>query len=538
MKRLETGSFSVSEKQNLEAQTDAVMAPGSSISKQENLDKVQGAQQEQEPEKPKSWRDSFAGGLFGSPYANKQEAGISKAQEKIAKRTGKSVEEIKESMTGPGYQSGKLLDSSGVMFTPAIKSDNPTKTAEQLKLAAQQAYAKGDVAAGDRYTREYETIISVVGDKEAAKINAQHQVMPGLPVIARDQNGQLKKTSVVKGPNDQNGNPTYVDSHTGDTYDSTSIRGIGEAEAKASENIRSGLRKESMDHAASQAKAGNILYSTGMIMDIGEKNRAALTQWTSGGSTAIDTLAREGVSLYNLASEVSSSIFGKGRTEKFNPDQMAALERGHTMAQKNLEQIEKGAAAGRISEVTADAARIEQYATMASYELAMVYGQEGRSLSNEDWARFRTLLEGKDPNRQREAFAELFMQIEGDLDRKGQQLFANDSPQIADFYRGYQYNPLEGVSKPLREAVIDKDPFLSQTYQKLVNSMPQRGVIQRDPLIPEGNQPAPGQMATPQGIQVPQRAVQALRQNPELIEQFKAKYGLDDSQIQTLLQGE
>lgn len=514
-------------KDSLEAQTEAVTAPGSSVQKQQNLQQVE---QLQSQEKPQSWRDSFAGGLFGSPYS-KKERKLEKAQQKVSDYTGVPVDKIRGTLTGR-YETGKLIDTSGVTFTPGANPKQAPKTAKEALLASQEAYSRGDQSEGDRMRRIYDTYMQAVSDEEKAKVLGQEGLRAGAPVKIFDPSTNTWRiTSAVPGMPDQDGQNTLVDAETGQPINPQLAQGIGEDEAKASEAIRKGLEKETIAHAARQANFGNVLHSMSRAIEIGRNNPQALTYYTSSGASLINNLRQEGINIYQMGSEIINGV----KTNKFNVEDVA---RGKSQIEKNMLALDKQLEQGKISQVAADAARLKMYTTLMTYEVAMAYGQEGRAMSDTDRKLFEQVVSDQvEPQRQLQALSELMVQLEGNLDRQAQSLFGNNSPNVAGFMSRYRYNPLGNVARPVSEVVVANDPRLKASYDFMRSSLNRSGVIQRDPIAPARPITPPGQMQQPQGIQIPRGAIEALRQNPNLIEQFKQKYGLDDAGVQSILQG-
>lgn len=488
-------------KDELEAQTEAVTAPGPSTQRNQNLQEVQRSQTDGTQPKEPSWRDNFSGGLFNSPYS-KRDSAFNKAQQRIAQSTGRSVEEVNSVLTGSN-QRKPLIDTTGLIFSPGSDPAKAPKSAKEALLASQEAFSRGDTSEGERLRRIYDTYMQAVGDEEKAKLDAELAPRVGAPTkVWNPEKNEWDIVSLIPGQPDENGRSTLMNSSTGQPVNPEMTQGIHPDEAKAAEAVRSGLQKDMISHANATASFGNVVHAMDRVLEIGRNNPEALTYYTSSGAGIVNNLMQEGVNLYNMGLEIINPAMEKGLTSgKFDE---AEFSKAKNSVEKGLQTLEDDVVKGKISRVAADAARIKMYTTLMTYEVGMAYGQEGRSFTGEKFRLFQEVLsDSVEPQRQLQALSELMLQLEGNLDRNSQQLFGSNSPLIQGFYERYRYNPLGNVAKPVSEVVIANDPRLQQAYDFMKGSLQQSGVIQRDPTQgPQNPMPQPGQMSDPAPVEV------------------------------------
>lgn len=532
-------------KDDLEAQTEAVTAPGPNDQRQQNLEQVQQTQQPQTPSSAPSWKDTFAGGLFNSPYSKKQDQMRDKAIGKISTATGVGQDQIRNTLTGStGIKPG--IDTSSVVFTPGKATGKAPTSAENAYVLAQQAYARGDKGEGDRYMNDFNNFMKVYSSKKGAEAIAQAGVVtPGQPVkIFSEETGRYKKVSPIPGPVDPTtGQPSLIDPDTKQPIDPNSVVKISKEESDRADDALNRLKDPLLQNAEARHSYGNVISNMGTVAEIAQRSPEALTY---ASSTTADTLAKlrqEGLnfgSMFNIIG-AEKQFQGMLNTRKIDQGTISkTVEEGRSA----LAKLDQDVATGKISQIAADAAKIKTINLLSAYELAGAYGQTGRAVSENELALFKEAVsDGIGIPRQIQAMSQLSQLLEKKVDSQTQALYSPENPMIQTFIKDYGYSPIGEAPRPVREATVGNDPRLQATYDLFkkygdgssgqVNPSPA-------PTTPVPTKaPAPGQMATPAQPTAPSEAIEILKKDPTSrnIELFKKHFGATDETINQLLSG-
>lgn len=526
---------SVRQASGLDEQTDEAVEGSAAQTGIPNSSGPQAAPSATAQPQEKSWKDTFAGGLFNSPYSKKDRM-LNNAQQKIADSTGQTLEQVQQTVRG-GNTRAPLIDTTGLVFTPGKDEDSLPKSAEAAHVAAQEAFRNGNEAEGNRLMAVYQDYMNVSSEKERQKVAAATGVQPGSNAKVLDpETGRYRLVHVAQGPADENGRPTFIDVDTGQPLPEQ-VFGFSKLETDRREFVAKELAKETASHTNAMAGYGNVLASAGQIVEIAKRSPAALTTGTATGASWINQFKTEGINAYNLAYDVVNGNVNRSiASGKFTPESLAQVKQESA---KGMEAIDKAFERGAISQVAADRARIELYRNTMVYEVGAAFNQSGRDLSNEDANRFKAMVsEGVDANQVMDSLAELLNQLEGNIDRRSQALFTTQNPLVNDFDQEFRYNPFESSARSVRENVIDRNESLQPTYNLLKSRLPgQQGQVNRP--VTNTSAPAQGQMAQPAPVRIPKSAAQHLASNPtpENIEFFKKTFpGASDAVIDQILQ--
>ena len=489
LNRLKTGQFSMEEKQSLEAQTEAVTAPGSSVSKQENLDTLKASQaNKEEPQAPKSWRDNFLGGLFNSPYS-KQERQLKKAQQKIADRTGKTLEEIQASMSGPGYKSGGLIDFSNASYTPGVtqKKDefaNLNSASIELIQAQREVEKNPSPASLERLKTAEDRIEALKWSKmfEAQAEAMKNGTIRGLQMekVMRPD-GTIEAIGVIR---TQDG--SVINAQTKQPIEGELLGPVTEDEQKEVIKIHQEFLKPAQDHMNKISAFTSMMRAAGDMGALVDQDTRVLSPRTAGFAKTLQEWGAEAKAVYQMYEDLK----GSNKIVGSDPNMTKAMEQAESEVDRRMgDYLNSG-----IDDLATARSLFEAKVKLLAYKLGAMQGQTGRDVSETERKIFLALAEGgTDKNRFNQNMSNLLFSELDNIVEAGNMLRGNFS-KLEGMKTAFGWAPPAPQVVNVEEQIMN-DPKLKAVHDRFApfNNLSIKG----------SNAPVPtGQVNQPEAVKV------------------------------------
>lgn len=462
-------------KDSLEAQTEAVMAPGSSATKAENMNQVQ-------PQGKGSFRDNFLGGLFGSPYSKRQNS-TDRAAERVAKETGVPLSEVQGTLSGGSYEPGKLIDTAGIRFTPGIstkKDDFTTHNAAmiELKNAEHLFQTNPSPAAQERLDTAKRRVEAIQEAKvfEAQVENGSSRF--SLKLVRTPDNKFVTKQVGM----DDAGKAVGFD---GTPISGEVIKDLTEDEQKALLKLGNDIDKPTQEFNNKVVALDSSLRIAGDLGTLVDNTGGAVTTRLGSLAQLANTWGAEYVAANNAYEEIKRSNKKVGE----NPELTLAID---DMDKKLTNMISQG-----VSDLGVASAIYEAKVKILAYKLAALQGQDGRNLAETERKIFEKIAQGSGGGTEKfnqNLGSILGEQIETLTSEAG--IINKNIQQLGAFEQAFGWKPDVMVAMNPMEH-IESDPRLKQIYTRFEPYLR----IQSTGMPQSSPQPK-GQMNTPDPVAV------------------------------------
>lgn len=441
------------EKKNLEEQTDAMLAPGSESQKQANL---QGVQENQEGQKSR-FTDTFAGGLFGSPYS-KRDRSAERAAQKIAEGTGQSVESVQQTMRGSPYKSGQLIDTESVLFTPGKtpeKDEFATLNSASIELAQAEEDMKTNPSPSAQ-KRLQDAKIRIEALKNAKIFEAQAEaaaeggIFGGQQAKVISPDGTVKLTYVTKSP----GSDQFIDASTGEPIQGRALP-VSEEERKDYIKLSNNVAKTSGEYTNKVTAMTSMMRAAGSMGElVDQTGGAALSERAGGIAQYLQGWGADATTVYQMYENLKNS----GNTVGSDPDMTFKVQEMEKTIDQNISQ--------GVSDIGTARALFEAKVKILAYKLASMQGQDGRALAEKERELFEKLAAGgNSPQKFHQNMANLIFSEIDNLRSEGNILNKNNV-EIEAFQGAYNWpKPPFPVALSVDE-IISEDPVLKAIHDK------------------------------------------------------------------------
>lgn len=482
-------------KQSLEAQTDAVTAPGPSNQKEENRQVA-----EQTGEAPKRWNDNFLGGLFGSPYSkgglgqqgSKEQRAFDKAQTQIAHSTGTTREQVQKTLRGVTPPPG--IDTTGLVFTPGqtITKDEISTLNSAMIEQAQAQYDLQNNPSPAAEERMRQADIRVEALKRAKMIEANAEllatgvVVPGQQVKVITPDGKVTYKMATRDQNDQ-----IVDAMTQEPIQGQVVP-LGEDELEEYSKLAKDISESSNEYQAKVSALSSVMRAAGDMGSLVDQTGGSvlatrtgnLAQWAQGMGADMSNI----VQMYeNLKS--SGNTVGADEETNYKVEEM--------------EQRINGMISQGVNDIGTARALYEAKVKILAYKLAAMEGQDGRNLAETERKLFEDLASGgNSPQKFNQNMANIIFSRLDDL-KSDAAMQNNNNIQIEAFQTRYQWpEPPFPIARDPEELIL-ADPKLKAVHDRFA---PHNTLGIRSSGSPLATPQSPGQMGTPEAVTPRSRA--------------------------------
>lgn len=470
-------------------------------------------------------------GLSGNGGQSVDQRNTDYSINKIATMTKQDPNTVRKIMAPGGVSQGTgQMDISGIQYKPGIddqsidgmstKEQLQYNTVPELQILEQQATTQGkpNLAAWAHnkmeLTRRYEMEKQVaVHGVPGPQIFAMVKTTPQGNTWIRNVQGKytFNPDTGQYVPTDLRGNPI-------DNGGDINAVPVDEKQLEKQQELTQGQTAQAV-----RAYQGNINRLAGTIRLVNDMNK--IVQADPNVLNFGGKLAEVGVSAVRDVVGTVNTLGQVLASNKTLTDEDIKKKTGMT-----LEQLEKrvddlmGTAA---TNTASRAALFEAKKQLAAFQFASTQSQTGRNLSDKDYQRFLSMLQGTtDPRTWQKSIADFINTEAQSLNEQSQQI--NDSPESKGFTQAYGYNMMPPVASSFDEFVNkSNDPGLKEGYQFVKQYAGQAA----QPTYQENTQQTQQQPAqqTPAQAQTfqtpPDLAVKALLADPSKADQFDAKYG-------------
>lgn len=434
----------------LEEQTEAVTAPGSSETKDQNLQQVQQRQQAEG-----SWKDTFAGGLFGSPYSKRDKA-ADKAQQRIAETTGVPLEQVQGTLSGSTAMTPSI-STTGLKFTPGrsiVKDELANLNSAAIELAeAQNDMETNPSPAGQERLAQAERRITALKNAEIFKAQAEAAAKGMLGTAQRvkviGQDGSTRLTYAKQGPGGE-----LLDAGTNEPIQGQTVP-FTEDEQKAYQDLAKDVSKQSEEYQNRVTSMTSLMRGAGdMATLVDQTGGAVLGQRVGNLSQYLQGWGTDLTSAFQLYENLKKT----GNTVGANPDDTFAVEE---MEKKINSVISQG-----VGDIGTARALFDAKVKILAYKIAAMEGQDGRGLAEVERQMFESIAEGgNSPEKFNQNMANIMFSRLNDLVSDRNVLNGNNI-QIKAFQEawGWSEPPFALAMDP--EQVIQSDPKLKAIYDR------------------------------------------------------------------------
>lgn len=208
------------------------------------------------------------------------------------------------------------------------------------------------------------------------------------------------------------------------------------------------IRKMRQHIRASELGVKSLTNNVFGAVDIVKNNPAVLTDVVSGTATVYANLRQE--------LEAALDIFG-GNLEAIDSDESNAyIQQQVAKTQNDIKAVESGSLFQELDRLSRDRVLFEMKRNLAAYQLASLYQQEGRSLSEEERRLFTEALKaGTSPEKY---FQNMSVLLNTEIDRVND-LYEdfNSDAMIKEYNSMFSQYPMENYSGDLKSELV-KDP--------------------------------------------------------------------------------